>query len=926
MTDAGGRLTGTVTFLFSDIEGSTRLELDLGTAAYGEIRERHRELLRAAFARHGGEEQATGGDSFFVVFASARAAILAAIEAQRALAAEPWPGGVELRVRIGLHSGEASQSGGDLVGYDINRAARIAAAAHGGQIVVSEATRALAGDSVGDGIELRDLGRHRLKDLLAPEVLAQVVAPGLPATFPALRSLDARPNNLPTQLTSFVGREHEVDEAARLLRGTRLLTLTGPGGIGKTRLSLQVAAAVADDFPDGVWFVPLEPVRERALVAPTIARTLGIVDRANRSVLDGIAEALGAGRVLFVLDNFEQVIEAAPVVAELLGRSPGLRIVVSSRTALRVSGEQEFPVPGLPAPLDPTRLSELDRLNLPRELRTVTAATLDTFESAQLFVTRARAVRPGFELTDANAPAVARVCARLHGMPLAIELAAARVKILSPDQIAARLDAHLGLLTSGSRDLPERQQTLRGAIAWSYDLLDPPVRRLLDRLSVFVGGCDLEIADQVCGPAGELGVDVFEGIATLADQSLVRVDETADAVRYVLFDSIREYAAERLATGGECEVIEERRARAFLDLAERAAPELAGADQRAWLDRLERDHDNLRATIVWAAGRPDPEIAVRLGFALWRFWQQRGYLNEARERLVDLASRDWDLPPVLAARLAEARGGVAYWQADREEAQRCYQVALEVWRAIGDKRELANALYNRAYSDAVLLMEGATPTDALTTAARDRLDEALALYRELGDTAGEGHILWAIGSFHFFAEEMDKAESWFRQSLDKHREAGDRTMEAWSLHMLALALLGQGKSEASWTAASAALRRFQEAGDVSGITLVLDDLAGVATQTGDRVRAGRIWGAARHLQTVTGADLAAFNETGFGTGNYPNPRDAMTAEELERYAAEGAAMGLDEAVAYALEAEGRPAADGRPAAENRPAADPPGLP
>ena len=352
-----------------------------------------------------------------------------------------------------------------------------------------------------------------------------------PSEFPPLHSIDARPNNLPTQLTSFVGRHDELEEALGLLRGSRLLTLTGPGGIGKTRLSLQIAAAAADDFPDGVWFVPLEPVRERELVAPTIARTIGVTDKANRPVVDGIAEALGEGRVLFVLDNFEQVIDAAPVLPEMLARSPGLRILVSSRTALRVYGEQEFAVPGLPTPPDPSRLPELERLNLPTDLRTVSAATLEGFESAQLFLARARAVRPAFELTDANAPAIGRITARLHGMPLAIELAAARVKLLSPEQIVARLEDHLALLTSGSRDLPERQQTLRGAIAWSYDLLEPGTRRLLNRLAVFVGGCDLELADRVCGPASDVGIDVFDGVATLVDQSLLRVEEGADEQR-----------------------------------------------------------------------------------------------------------------------------------------------------------------------------------------------------------------------------------------------------------------------------------------------------------------------------------------------------------------------------------------------------------
>jgi predicted ATPase/class 3 adenylate cyclase len=900
VTELRGPTTGVVTFLFSDIEGSTKLELALGTERYSVLRERHRELLRAAFVANGGREQSTQGDSFFVLFDSARSAVRAAIEGQRSLARESWPDGVEVLVRMGLHSGEALLGGGDVVGYDVNRAARIAGAAHGGQIVVSDAVRSLAGAGSDGTFELRDLGEHRLKDLLAPERLAQVVAADLRTEFPPIHSLDARPNNLPTQLTSFVGRETELEEALRLLSSTRLLTLTGPGGIGKTRLSLQIAAAASDDFPDGIWFVPLEPVRERELVAPTIARVIGVTELATRPILDGIAEAIGSGRVLFVLDNFEQAIDAAPIVPEMLARSPGLRILVSSRIALRVSGEQEYAVPGLPVPLDPSRLSELERLNLPSDQRTVTAATLETFDAAQLFAARARAVRSGFELTDANAPAVARITARLHGMPLAIELAAARIKLLSPEQIVARLEDHLGLLTAGSRDLPERQQTLRGAIAWSYDLLEPGTRRLLCRLSVFVGGCELEIADDVCGPSSEIGIDVFDGIATLVDQSLLRVEDLGETSRYVMFDAIREYAAEMLDANGECDAIEERRSQAFLALAEEAAPKLAGADQRRWLDRLEREHDNLRATIMWAANKPDPDVAVRVAFALWRFWQQRGYLNEAQTRLDDLRGRGWDLTPLLRARLAEARGGVAYWQADQATAEACYTEALELWRQIGDRREIANALYNRAYAEAAWIMGGEGGAGDAPR-ARTMLEEALAIYRDLGDVAGEGNILWALGSFHFFANEMPEAEQTYREALALHRAGQNRTMEAWSLHMLALALVSQQRAAEAKSAAREALAYFKEAGDVAGITLVLDDLSGVALFDEDLPRAGRMWGAARHLQAMTGADLAGFNETGFGSLGYPTARQVLSPEDLELYAAEGAAMSIDEAVAYAFE-------------------------
>ncbi len=422
-----------------------------------------------------------------------------------------------------------------------------------------------------DGITLRDLGEHRLKDLRAPERLAQLVIDGVPDEFPPLRSLDARPNNLPTQLTTFVGRDKELGEAVALLAGTRLLSLTGPGGTGKTRLSLQVAAAAADEFPDGIWFVALEPVRDPTLVAATIARVLGVADSRNRPAVDTLADHIGEQRMLLVLDNFEQVVAAGSIIADLLRRCPNLACLVTTRIALRVSGEQEYPVPGLPAPPDTSRLSEVDRLNLPRALREFDLDALNQFEAVRLFIARASAVKPGFAVTNANAPAVAGISARLHGMPLAIELAAARIKLLTPDQILARLEHHLALLTAGSRDLPERQQTLRGAIAWSYDLLDDGAKRLVDRLSVFRGGWELEMAETVCGPSDELGIDVFDGIGALVDQSLVRIDEgTGDGPpRFTMLDTIREYAAEMLAARGEADAIAERHAHAMLDLAER---------------------------------------------------------------------------------------------------------------------------------------------------------------------------------------------------------------------------------------------------------------------------------------------------------------------------------------------------------------------
>jgi predicted ATPase/class 3 adenylate cyclase len=892
--------TGTVTCLFSDIEGSTRIELALGTGPYRDVRERHRALLREAFRAHDGYEQSTEGDSFFVLFRRAIDAVAAAVAAERAVAAETWPEGIEVRVRMGLHTGEIESTGGDVIGYDINRTARIAAIAHGGQVLVSDATRALVAETLPPGVALRDLGPHRLKDLREPERLAQLVVDGLQDTFPPLRSLDARPNNLPTQLTTFVGRERELAEGLELLRTTRLLSLTGPGGTGKTRLSLQVAAAAADDYPDGVWFVALDAVRDPELVAPTVARTLGLADNQSQTPVERLAAEIGDGHVLLVLDNFEQVIAAGPDMADLLRRCPNVRCLVTTRIPLRVSGEQEYPVPGLPAPPDTRRLSEVERLNLPRALREFDIEALTQFEAVRLFITRATAVRPAFTVTNTNAPAVAGIAARLHGMPLAIELAAARVKLLTPDQILARLERHLDLLMGGSRDLPERQQTLHGAIGWSYDLLDVGARRLLERLSVFRGGFDLEMAETVCGPADEVGGDVVERTGELLDQSLVRIDEGAAEPRFAMLETIREFAAQMLATRDDAQEIAARHAAAMLALAERAAPELSGNDQRIWLDRLERDHDNLRAALDWAAARPEPAVAARLTFALWRFWQQRGYINEARARIDAMAAQGWDLEPIVRARFAEAAGGIAYWQSDQETTTRWYQEALDIWRAQGDKREIANALYNRAYADVIEIMSGARGPQKLL-AGQAMLEEALALFREVGDTRGEANVIWGLGSFHYFGADADKSGEWYRRSLELHRAAGDRTMEAWSLHMLALSMTGQSRWMDAVEQSHEALRLFHDAGDVAGVNLVLDDLAIIATGVGDFERAGRLWGAARHLQRTTGTALADYVQQTNVLFGVPTPPDAMDADLLERYAREGAAMSFDEIVAYALE-------------------------
>ncbi|HEX2194519.1 MAG TPA: adenylate/guanylate cyclase domain-containing protein, partial [Candidatus Limnocylindria bacterium] len=500
---------GTVTFLFTDIEGSTRMAQALGEE-WPPVLERHLDILRRSVESHGGVTFGTEGDAVFAAFASAHAAVAAAVDAQRALAFEGWPEGAAVRVRMGLHTGEGQLAGDAYVGLDLHRVARITAAGHGGQVLLSETTRVLAEGNLPPGTSLREMGEHRLKDLSRAEHLSMLVIDGLPSTFPPLRTLDVVPNNLPTQLTTFLGRERELAAAGELLRNARLLTLTGPGGTGKTRLSLQLAAEATDAFPDGVYWVPLGTITDPALVTPTMAQVLGLPDPRGR-VIEQLAEHLADKRVLFVLDNFEQVLDAATSIGELLQRLPRLTVLVTSRSPLRIYGEREFPVPPLAVP-DPAQLPSLE--------------SLGQYASVALFIERAMAVQPSFAVDASNAPALAEICARLDGLPLAIELAAARVRVLTPQAILARLDHRLKLLAGGSRNLPERQQTLRGAIDWSHDLLDAADRVAFARFSAFSGGADEEAFSRVVladwpAEAGPVP-DGLEALTSLLDKSLLR--------------------------------------------------------------------------------------------------------------------------------------------------------------------------------------------------------------------------------------------------------------------------------------------------------------------------------------------------------------------------------------------------------------------
>jgi predicted ATPase/class 3 adenylate cyclase len=865
--------TGTVTFLFTDIEGSTRLVQRLGPH-YSEVFERHCGILRTAIREAGGRELGTEGDSFFVVFESAPAAVAGAVAAQRALASYEWPQGEQVRVRMGLHTGEGTLGGDNYIGIDVNRAARITGAAHGGQVLLSSATRELVDRAFGDGLGVRDLGEHRLRDLAKPEHLFQLVIPGLPSDFPAPRSMEARPNNLPVQLTSFIGRKREIEKIRSALEESRLVTLTGPGGTGKTRLSLQVGAELLDRFEHGVFFVGLEPVHDPGLFYSTIARALRVGEEGARPIEDTLQEYLRDRELLLILDNFEQIAEAAPALVELLKAAPRLKLLVTSRAVLHVTGEQELQVPPLELP-DYRQLPPLELLS--------------QYEAVILFIQRAQAVRPGFTVTNENAPAVAEICARLDGLPLAIELAAARVRLLTPQAILARLGNRLMLLTGGARDLPARQQTLRDAIGWSYDLLEQDERALFRKLSVFVGGWSLEAADQVCNPKAELTLDTLDALAALADKSLVRQIETdAGEPRFRMLEVIREYALERLGEEETGDEIRQRHASFFLDLAETAVPNLFGAEQARWLDTLELEHDNLRAALEWLSESSNAVMALRLGSSLWRFWQMRGFLHEARRRLTDLlalpgASED----SAVRAKALEAVGGVAYWQADYETARTFYEESLEIWRRLADRSEMANAFYNIAFTLSV-------PRTDLP-AAHALLEESLALYREVGDEGGVAKVLWGLAGDEQLDDET--AEAYMTEAVSIFRRLGDQFGLGWALHSMGNWGVDNGDYEAARDRYSEALTIFADARDITGILLLLDDFSILATARGQRERALRLGGAVAALQASTGTDLVGSMTRVGGRDLYSQ---GLTDEAEISAWAEGQAMSVEEAVAYAF--------------------------
>jgi predicted ATPase/class 3 adenylate cyclase len=917
---------GTVTFLFTDIEGSTRL-LEQLREGYATLLSDHRRILRQAFAAWQGREVDTQGDAFFVAFSRVTQAVCAAAQAQRALAEHAWPQGVTVRVRMGIHTGEPWSGAEGYVGMDVHRAARIAHVAHGGQVLVSNAAAGLLRGHLPDGAALIDLGLQQFKGLSDPERVYQLTHPGLETDFPALQSSLSNPHNLPTQLTSFIGRAMELQEVKRLLESNRLLTLLGPGGTGKTRLMLQAASELVEQFPDGVWLVELAPHTNPELVVEKTAEVLGVSGQADRPLVDALAVYLRHKETLLLLDNTEHLILASAELAEhLLGACPQVKILVTSREVLSINGETTFQVPSLSLPA----------VNVAR------AAELETAEAAQLFLERARAVQPDFKLSAGNIPAVAEIVRRLDGIPLALELAAARLKVMPTEGIAARLNDRFRLLVSGRRTALPRQQTLQALIDWSWNLLDESEQVLLRRLSVFSGGWILEDAQQVAGDAPLDEFSVLDNLEALVNKSLVATSSLADGSgRFHLLESIHQYAQARLSEAGEDETIGKRHAAYFAGLVRDAEAADTQVETLAWIKRLVRETDNFRAAFNWME-KHDPrqflESAGKLilldGQGFWSFSQPQA--RRWLERAIEIG-RTAEAPEEMVQKhqlhLGLALGAMSsinFFLGRHEEGATAGAEALSILRPLGEARYLAFVIgiyaYNlnylgrwseafeagqearevaRAQKDWVALSIALVVLGLSTLMSGDiekvyeYLRAGKAVIQELGSSWVGLTILMMEGRLFTITGDLDRAESIYREADLGFQEVGEPAQTNITRSELAHTLRRQGKWEQALPLYRETILYFRDRGHEPAVANQLECFAYIAIAQEEPEKAGRLLGAAQairerrhnpiHLPWETADYEQAMKQLGEMLGGAG--RDAAIDE--------GRSMTLDEAVSFA---------------------------
>jgi len=801
--------TGTVTFLFTDIENSTRLAREY-PETWEVVRARHHTILRTAIASSNGFIFQVIGDAFCAAFHTAGDALKASIKAQEDLQNEPW-GEVTIYVRMGIHTGEAENDGDEYRGYTtLSLVQRIMSAGHGGQTLISGATETLLREQLPRQISLKDMDLHKFAGVPHSTHIFQLISPGLLQEFPPLRTQDSFPNNLPTQLTSFVGREREREDIKRLLRNARMLTLIGPGGTGKTRLSIQAASELLDQYPDGVWFVELAPILDPSLVPRTTTIALGLRDERQRPVIDVLCEYLSKKKLLLILDNCEHLVDACARMSDrILHAAPITCILASSREPLVIGGEVTYRVPSLGLP---------DLSHLPP------VESLGQYEAVKLFIDRATAASATFTVTNENAPALAQICHHLDGIPLAIELAAAKIRVLSLEQIAKRLDDRFRLLIGGNRTALERHQTLRAAIDWSYNLLPVDEQGLFRRLSIFIGGWTLEAAESVGGDESTegpvRGEDVLNLMEQLINKSLVVTEEIRSETRYRMLETIRQYASEKLDESAETETLRDRHLKYFLSVARAAESKLQGEEQGQWLDQVEMEHNNIRSALEWSKTEPRvSEMGVLLVGALWRFWEIRGYYEEGRIQLEAALAHAEGAPSPAIVKAFVGAGTLAWYQTDYINAKIFHEQALSMQRELGDRRGIAFSLNNLG-------------AQALEKSEYERatswLKESLALSKELGDQRTAGYALHNLAEVARHQGDYEQASALYYESLNVFRKLGDPWALSLSLIWLGVARQRLGETDQGLSYIKEGLALCLKLGIKRSIAEGLEGLAGVA--------------------------------------------------------------------------------------------------